>query len=59
MSREQYEEIRSDSQLFAVYPGHEKGAVEHVVDKRQGYDIVEKEKGAPERIAELTDPRES
>jgi hypothetical protein len=59
MSRAEYEEIRSDSQLFAVYPGHEKGAVEAVVEKREGYDIVEKEKGTPERIAELTDPREN
>jgi hypothetical protein len=58
MSRDEYEHVRSDGQLFAVAPGHETGEVERVVEKRDGYDIVLKKPGAPERIAELTDPRD-
>jgi hypothetical protein len=57
MSQAEYERLRSDSQLFAVYPGHEETAVERIVDKRAGYDVVRKNTGAPERIAEQTDPR--
>jgi|SRR5919204_3490294 hypothetical protein len=57
LTREEYEEIRSDPHLFAVHPGHEATDVEEVVSKRKGYDIVAKNEGAPERIAEQTDPR--
>jgi hypothetical protein len=57
MTHPEYEQVRSESHLFAVYPGHEIPDVERVVDKRKGYDIVEKNQGAPERIAEQTDPR--
>jgi hypothetical protein len=57
MSHEEYEQLRSESHLFAVYPGHEIPDVERVVGKRKGYDVVEKYKGVPETIAEQTDPR--
>jgi hypothetical protein len=57
MSDSEYDALRSDPQLFAVYPGHETDEVESVVEKRNGYDIVRKSVGAPERIAEQTDPR--
>jgi hypothetical protein len=57
MSHEEYEQLRSESHLFAVYPGHEIPDVERVVGKRKGYDVVEKYKGVPEAIAEQTDPR--
>jgi hypothetical protein len=57
MSHSEYEQLRSDPQLFAVYPGHEVTDVEAVVEKRSGYHIVRKNTGAPERIAEQTDPR--
>jgi hypothetical protein len=57
MSHAEYEELRSDGQLFAVYPGHETGDVERVLARRDGYDVVVKTEGTPERIAELTDPR--
>jgi hypothetical protein len=57
MSTEEYEQIRSDPHLFAVYPGHEEPRVESVVAKRKGYVIVSKNSGTPERIAEETDPR--
>ncbi|MGZ4410374.1 MAG: hypothetical protein ACXVY6_16560 [Gaiellaceae bacterium] len=57
MSRAEYEELRSDPRRFAVHPGHEIPDVERVVEKRKGYDIVEKDHGVPEQVAEQTDPR--
>jgi hypothetical protein len=57
MTHGEYEELRSDSHRFAVYPGHESAGLEQVIDRREGYDIVQKELGVPEQIAERTDPR--
>ena len=57
MSRAEYERIRSESHRFAVFPGHELPGVETVVERRDGYAVVQKDEGAPERIAERTDPR--
>jgi hypothetical protein len=59
MSRAEYEALRSESHQFAVHPGHEFPDVETVVAKMKGYDIVRKSRGAPEKIAEQTDPRAS
>jgi hypothetical protein len=57
MTRGEYEELRSDPRQFAVHPGHEYPEAEEVVARRKGYDVVSKNEGAPERIAEQTDPR--
>ena len=57
MTRAEYEELRSDPHQFAVHPGHEYPDVESVVARLKGYDIVRKNRGAPEKIAEQTDPR--
>jgi hypothetical protein len=57
MTRAEYEQLRSDPHHFAVHPGHEYPDVEEVVERRKGYDIVSKNQGTPERIAERTDPR--
>jgi hypothetical protein len=57
MTRAEYEELRSDPHQFAVHPGHEFPDVESVVAKRKGYDVVVKNRGVPEKIAEQTDPR--
>jgi hypothetical protein len=57
MSHDEYEQLRSESHQFAVYPGHEAPDLESVVDRRGGYDVVQKDEGAPEEIAERTDPR--
>lgn len=59
MSRAEYEELRSESSQFAVHPGHEYPEVESVVARLKGYDVVRKNKGVPEQIAEETDPRSS
>jgi hypothetical protein len=53
----EYEELRSDSHQFAVAPGHGAPGVEAVVARRARYDIVVKDEGVPEEIAEQTDPR--
>jgi hypothetical protein len=52
-----YEEIRSDSALFFVTPGHDKPDVEDVVEQTDAYDVVRKRAGEAGRIAEETDPR--
>jgi hypothetical protein len=57
MTRAEYEKLRSNPQHFAVHPGHEYPEVEDVVERRKGYDIVAKNSGVPEQIAEQTDPR--
>src|SRR4051812_50059128 len=57
LSREEYEEIRSDPTHFAVFHGHEIPDVEDIVDERRGYDIVRKHEGEPAALAERTDPR--
>jgi hypothetical protein len=51
MSHAEYEQLRSDPRRFAVHPGHE------IPGRRKGYDIVEKDHGVPEQVAEQTDPR--
>jgi hypothetical protein len=57
MSPAEYEELRADGRQFAVHPGHEASDVETVVGRRKGYDIVQKDRGVPERLAEETNPR--
>lgn len=52
-----YEEIRSDSRLFFVEPGHEMAEAEDVVRKGDGYFVVRKHIDVAE-IAERHDPRE-
>jgi len=53
----EYEAVRTDSALFAVKPGHEVEDVETVVERKDGYWVVRKAPGAPQRIARETDPR--
>jgi hypothetical protein len=57
MTPAEYEEIRSETHQFAVYPGHEYPDVENIVARLKGYDIVRKSEGVPAQIAEQTDPR--
>lgn len=57
MSREEYEQLRSNAHHFAVYTGHEIPDVEEVVQRMKGYDVVSKNRGVPEQVAEETDPR--
>ena len=57
MTHDEYEELRSDPRQFAVHPGHEIPDVESVVARKKGYDVVAKDRGTPERVAEETNPR--
>ena len=57
LTRDEYESVRADPQLFAVAGGHVAADVEEVVENRSGYDVVRKYKGAPAEIAQKTDPR--
>jgi hypothetical protein len=57
MPSAEYTELRQDPTLFAVYPGHEISDVEHLVEKRDGYDVIRKRQGEPARIARETDTR--
>jgi hypothetical protein len=52
-----YEELRGDSNHFAIRPGHDAPDVEDVVAEEDGYVIVAKHPGKPQAIAEETDPR--
>lgn len=57
MTLTEFEQLRSNSHHFAVYPGHELPDVETVVARRGSYHVVAKNEGAPREIAERTDPR--
>lgn len=52
-----YERVRSNPVRFIVVPGHERADLEHVVERGDGFVVVEKDIPAAERVAELTDPR--
>ena len=52
----EYERIRSDSRLYVISRGHEIPAVEDVVERRDGWEVVRKV-GAASEVAEETDAR--
>jgi hypothetical protein len=52
-----YEDVRRESQLFIVIPGHEIPSTEEVVQRTRRYNVVRKDDGDAARLAERTDPR--
>jgi hypothetical protein len=52
-----YEKVREHSRRFLVAPGHEAPEAEAVVERREGYVVVEK-RGQAGALAESADPRE-
>ena len=52
-----YEQVRAESTLFFVVPGHEITSAEDVVEQAEAFFVVRKHEGGPARIAEATDPR--
>jgi hypothetical protein len=52
-----YERVRSDPRWFLLAPGHETANVEAVVERHDGWIVVEKRSGAPTRLAVENDPR--
>jgi hypothetical protein len=55
MTLEEYEEVRSEDDRFALYPGHEDEALERVIRRTEKFVIVDK-KAAAEPFVE-DDPR--
>jgi hypothetical protein len=51
-----YERIRSDNLLYVIARGHNIPAVERIVERRDGWEVVRKFGEAGE-VAEETDPR--
>jgi len=54
MTTADYEALRKEPTLFAVYPGHEIPDVEDIIDRRDGYDVIQKRDGDPARVARET-----
>lgn len=57
LTHAQYEAVRSDGQRFVTLPGHQTTALERVVERHDGYQVVEKDDGEAARRAEAADPR--
>jgi hypothetical protein len=57
-TRAEYEAIRAVGTHFVVLPGHEDPGVEHVVQQKERFLVVEKE-GQAAHEAEESDPRET
>jgi hypothetical protein len=55
--REAYEATRRYEARFIVKPGHEIDEVEHLLERHDGYAVVEKDPGPARRVAEETDTR--
>jgi hypothetical protein len=53
----EYENVRADARRYIVVPGHELPEFETVVERSDGYDVVEKHEGPSAELAEETDPR--
>jgi len=52
-----YEEVRADGARFLLTPGHGDGTIERVVEKRDGFHIVEKVHAVARAIVRRQNPR--
>src|SRR6478672_1149989 len=52
-----YEAVRADPRRYVIVSGHAVPEFESVVDRGDGYEVVEKEAGPAAELAEETDPR--
>lgn len=59
LERDEYQDLRSDSLLFAVVRGHDLPDIEEIVERHATYDVVRKRDSEAQRVAEQTDPRSS
>jgi hypothetical protein len=55
LSAADYERMRRDPTHFAIKPGHEAPDVEDVIERNDGYWLVEKQPGGPAELARKTD----
>ncbi len=58
MTRREYERIREHARRFAVIADHAIGITEDIVERHQGYAVVEKHEDVAD-LAERSDPRRS
>ena len=56
LTHSQYEYVRSNSRWFVVIPGHEVPDVEKVIDRHDGWFLIQKDAKVSD-IVEATDPR--
>ncbi|MGH3045538.1 MAG: hypothetical protein ACRDNC_00815 [Gaiellaceae bacterium] len=56
LTRKEYEAVRAEPAYFLVLPGHERTEAERVVERHEGYLVVEKT-GRAGDVAEQADPR--
>jgi hypothetical protein len=52
LTHEEYRRLRANPRTFAIVPGHETGDLEDIVERHEGYYVVEKKEGIPAAIAE-------
>ena len=53
----EYERVRGDARLYVIVPGHQIPSVESVVEQRDGFDVVQKDEGAPAELSRELNPR--
>jgi hypothetical protein len=56
LTRDEYEAVRTEARRFFVAPGHEDETLETVVDRHDGYVVIEKPPDL-EPVVNATDPR--
>ena len=56
LGRAEYEAVRSNPRRFAIVPGHELLEVEDVLERHEGYFVIEKHPETAD-VVERTDPR--
>lgn len=56
LTMDDYADLRSDPRYFAVIGGHVAEEVEEVIRHGDGYDVIQKAPGSPERLAKVTEP---
>ena len=54
---QEYERVRDDARHYVIAKGHEIASVESVVEQADGYDVVQKDEGAPADLSRKLDPR--
>ena len=56
MPTAEYEHVRADPLRFIIVPGHDMPDVEAVVESGDGYEVVKKRDGVPEKVARTDRP---
>jgi len=52
LTHEAYRRLRANPRTFAIVPGHEVEDLEDIIERHEGYYVVEKKEGIPAAIAE-------